>query len=119
MRMRSAEATRSIADLTDCSGLNWPACIPPRYGAGMSTQMTVRLSDQATEYVDRKIAEGPFASRAEFLSWLAEREAAQERDRAELMRLRADGQLGSELLSFHERNAARPRPHLDDPSARQ
>ncbi len=41
--------------------------------------MTVRLSDEATDFLDARVAVGPFTSRALYLTWLVEREAQRER----------------------------------------
>ena len=55
--------------------------------------MTVRLSDAATEHVDALVAEGVFASRASYLTWLVEREAQRKAAWQEVVQLRREGRL--------------------------
>ena len=60
-------------------------CIPKRYRFGMSTQIAVRLPDEAVEFVDAQVASGAAKSRADFI-WHAirreQRRLTAERDAA-------------------------------------
>jgi Arc/MetJ-type ribon-helix-helix transcriptional regulator len=53
----------------------------------MSTQMTVRMADESMEHVDRLVAEGAFASRAQYLNWLVRKDAMLRRSLADLARV--------------------------------
>ncbi len=78
--------------------------------------MTVRMSEQATDHIDANVENGRFDSRAQYLTWLVEREVRRQRDLADLERLRATGGLGAptpEQGDFWRRNAARSLAHLD------
>lgn len=83
----------------------------PRYGCGMTTQMTIRLADEAAEFVDRTVAEGRFTSRADYLSWLVRRDAMRRRAIADVEKLRAitgDGDPYPELSGLAEYAADLP-----------
>ncbi len=78
--------------------------------------MTVRVSDRAADHIDAVVRNGRFESRAQYLTWLVEREARRQRDLADLEKLRAAGALDDptpELADFRRRNAARSLAHLD------
>lgn len=78
--------------------------------------MTVRMSEQAADHIDAAVQNGSFVSRAQYLTWLVEREASRQRDLADLERLRTTGQLAGPTLEQAElwrRNAGRSLTHLD------
>lgn len=77
--------------------------------------MTVRMSDEAADHIDAAVQQGRFDSRAQYLTWLVEREARRQRDLNDLERLRAAGALEAtpEQVEFWQRNATRSLAHLD------
>lgn len=82
-----------------------------RYGVGMTIQMTIRLADEAADFVDQTVAEGRFSSRAEYLGWLVRRDAMHRRAVADLEKLRAvtaDGDPYPELAGLADYAAGVP-----------
>ncbi len=82
-----------------------------RYGFGMTIQMTIRLADEAADFVDQTVAEGRFSSRAEYLGWLVRRDAMHRRAVADLEKLRAatgDGDPYPEFAGLAEHAAGLP-----------
>lgn len=78
--------------------------------------MNVRLSDEAAKHIENRVGSGLFGSRAQYLTWLLEREAQRERALADLQQLRDQGALADpnpELADFRRRNARRSLSHLD------
>lgn len=55
----------------------------------MTIQMTIRLADEAADFVDRTVAEGRFSSRAAYLGWLVRRDAMHRRAVVDIEKLRA------------------------------
>ena len=57
----------------------------------MTTQLTVRMADDAVAHVDRTVAEGTFTSRAAYLSWLVRKDAMRRRAIEDIAKLQALG----------------------------
>ena len=55
----------------------------------MTTQMTIRLADEAADFVDRTVAAGRFSSRADYLGWLVRKDAMHRQAVADIEKLRA------------------------------
>lgn len=81
----------------------------------MSKQMTVRVSDSATQHIDALVDEGTFTSRASYVAWLVEREAQRLDARREILQMRQDGMPleNPDLVGMHERLKRRQLGHLD------
>lgn len=80
----------------------------------MGTQITVRLSDEAANHMDRLVARGDFDSRAQYLTWLVEREAKRAAAYEDIVRLRATGDLHDpELELVVKATSSRPLVDLD------
>ena len=74
----------------------------------MTMQMTIRLADEAGEFVDQTVAEGRFSSRAEYLGWLVRKDAMHRRAVADIEKLRAvtgDGDPYPELAGLADYTA--------------
>lgn len=77
----------------------------------MTIQMTIRLADEAADFVDQTVAEGRFSSRAQYLGWLVRRDAMHRRATADIQKLRAvtgDGDPYPELAGLAEYAAGLP-----------
>ena len=74
----------------------------------MTTQITVRLADDAVQAVDETVREGLFASRATYLTWLVQRDAMRRRSLADLQRMAAEGEPYPELHGLATSAAATP-----------
>lgn len=76
--------------------------------------MTVRLSDEAAEHIDAALATGRFTSRAQYLTWLVEREVQRQRGWADIQRMRSEGTLrDAEADAIVKATSGRALPHLD------
>ncbi|GAB2580785.1 antitoxin [Microlunatus antarcticus] len=79
----------------------------------MSTQMTVRLSDEAAAFIDQQVAGGAVASRAAALDKLVRREIRRERAAQDALIYARAGE-DHELEGFHEAAARRRLAHQAD-----
>ena len=76
--------------------------------------MTVRISDEAAAHIDALVHDGSFGSRAQYLSWLVEREATRARAWADIQKMRAEGTIhDAELESIVKATSSRSLRHLD------
>lgn len=91
--------------------------IPQRYARGMTTQMTVRLSDESASFIDDQVQAGAAPSRAAALDRLVRREIRRARALEDALVYAREGE-DPELAGFHEaatrnRLARTPDPHVD------
>lgn len=77
--------------------------------------MTVRLSDEATTYIDKLVRESTFDSRASYLTWLVGREAQRAEAWAEILRMRREDipMNDPELDAIVKATSGRSLAHLD------
>jgi metal-responsive CopG/Arc/MetJ family transcriptional regulator len=75
----------------------------------MSTQIAVRLQDDAVHYLDSQVAEGKAASRADLIDRLIDRERRRQRDLNDLEIMRKAGFAGyPDLAGVAEATSRRP-----------